>query len=186
MNSADMDDYPNGDLRVSDADRERALSDLTAAFESGRITAEEFDERSTQALSARTGGELTALFTDLRDRAPAKRGGGGLTQTQRLVATRVAAGATGVSAVSLTAVAISNAVASAGSLGPSLAVREAKRALAQQVLNGQGISIKVPLPPPIGFDWAGAIAPAAVAVLLFVLTFIFLRLARIRGASRGL
>jgi hypothetical protein len=60
-----------GDLRVSDADRDRALLDLSDAYQVGRITAEEFDHRSMQALSARTGKELGALLADLpRDATP--------------------------------------------------------------------------------------------------------------------
>jgi hypothetical protein len=54
-----------GDLRVSDADRDRALTELSEHYQSGRLTLEEFDERSGQALQARTARELTALFTDL-------------------------------------------------------------------------------------------------------------------------
>lgn len=57
--------FPPGDLRVSDADRERALSELSEAFRVGRITADEFDQRSGQALRLRTGKELTALLADL-------------------------------------------------------------------------------------------------------------------------
>jgi hypothetical protein len=57
--------FPAGQLRVSDAERDRALSELTEAYEAGRITAEEFDQRSTAALSARTGNELTAPLADL-------------------------------------------------------------------------------------------------------------------------
>ena len=34
--------FPSGDLRVSDADRDRAVSELSEAFQAGRITAEEF------------------------------------------------------------------------------------------------------------------------------------------------
>ena len=65
-------DYPPGDLRVSDADRDRALSELSEAFQAGRITADELDQRSGQVLGARTGGELTAPLADLPwDRAPA-------------------------------------------------------------------------------------------------------------------
>jgi hypothetical protein len=64
MDGADR-GFPPGDLRVSDADRDRALSELGAAFRAGRITAGEFDERSGQALRARTGKELTALLADL-------------------------------------------------------------------------------------------------------------------------
>jgi hypothetical protein len=54
-----------GDLRVSDADRDRAISELSEHFQAGRLTADEFDERSGQALQARTGKELAALFVDL-------------------------------------------------------------------------------------------------------------------------
>jgi hypothetical protein len=57
--------FPSGDLRVSDAERDRALSELSEAYQAGRITSEEFDQRSTQALSARTGKELTAQLADL-------------------------------------------------------------------------------------------------------------------------
>jgi hypothetical protein len=57
--------FPPGDLRVSDADRDRALSELGEAFRVGRITADEFDQRSGQALRARTGKDLTALLVDL-------------------------------------------------------------------------------------------------------------------------
>lgn len=56
---------PPGDLRVSDADRDRALSELGEALRVGRITADEFDQRSGQALRARTGKDLTALLADL-------------------------------------------------------------------------------------------------------------------------
>jgi hypothetical protein len=59
-----------GDLRISDADRDRAVSELGEHFQAGRLTADEFDERSGQALQARTGKELAVLFTDLpRNRA---------------------------------------------------------------------------------------------------------------------
>ncbi len=59
-----------GDLRVSDADRDRAISGLSEHFQAGRLTADEFDERSGQALQARTGQQLAVLFADLpRDRA---------------------------------------------------------------------------------------------------------------------
>jgi hypothetical protein len=57
--------FPQGELRVSDGDRDRALSELSEAYQVGRITADEFDHRSMQALSARTGKELAALLADL-------------------------------------------------------------------------------------------------------------------------
>jgi Domain of unknown function (DUF1707) len=63
-------DYSAGDLRVSDADRDRAISELSEHYQAGRLTADEFDERSGQALQARTAKELAVLFADLpRDRA---------------------------------------------------------------------------------------------------------------------
>jgi len=63
-------DYSAGDLRVSDADRDRAISDLSEHCQAGRLTADEFDERSGQAWQARTGKDLAVLFADLpRDRA---------------------------------------------------------------------------------------------------------------------
>jgi hypothetical protein len=69
--NADARDFPAGELRVSDAERDRALSELSAAYQDGRITADEFDRRSTQALSARTGEELTAPLADLpHNRSP--------------------------------------------------------------------------------------------------------------------
>jgi Domain of unknown function (DUF1707) len=57
--------YPPGDLRVSDADRDRAVAELSEHFEAGRITADELDERTGRALRARTGKELTDLLADL-------------------------------------------------------------------------------------------------------------------------
>ena len=58
-------DFPAGELRVSDADRDRALAELSEHFQTGRLTQDEFDERSGRALLAKTGDELRELFTDL-------------------------------------------------------------------------------------------------------------------------
>src|SRR6202050_5862624 len=52
-------------MRASDADRDAALADLSEHFQAGRLTAEELDERTGQALTARTWGELTELLADL-------------------------------------------------------------------------------------------------------------------------
>jgi hypothetical protein len=60
-----MNTTASGDLRVSDADRDAALAELSEHFQAGRITSEEFDERSGRALRARTERELADLFTDL-------------------------------------------------------------------------------------------------------------------------
>ena len=70
--------FPSGGIRVSDADRDQAIAELSEHFQAGRLTQEEFEERSGRALRARTGDDLAALFTDLpgRDTAPAPAGGG--------------------------------------------------------------------------------------------------------------
>jgi hypothetical protein len=63
-------DTPTGDLkrgaiRVSDAERDQAVAELSEHYQAGRLTLEEFDDRSSQALRARTGSDLDGLFTDL-------------------------------------------------------------------------------------------------------------------------
>ena len=58
-------DFPPGDIRVSDADRDAAIAELSEHFQAGRLTHEEFDERADLALRARTGNDLNELFTDL-------------------------------------------------------------------------------------------------------------------------
>jgi hypothetical protein len=55
------------DLRASDADRDRVLAVLSAAVSDGRITEDEFSERTSVACSAKTLGELAALTADLSD-----------------------------------------------------------------------------------------------------------------------
>jgi hypothetical protein len=52
-------------MRASDADRDAVVSDLGEHFQAGRLTAAELDERTGQALTARTYGELTGLQADL-------------------------------------------------------------------------------------------------------------------------
>ena len=60
-----------GGLRVSDAERDTAVSELSTHFQVGRLTMDEFDERSDQALRAKTRSDLAVLFTDLPSAAPA-------------------------------------------------------------------------------------------------------------------
>jgi DUF1707 SHOCT-like domain len=150
--------YPPGDMRVSDADRDRALRELSEAFQAGRITADELDERSGQALGARTGRELSAVLADLPvDRAPVARTTAA-DPARRFLATRTAYAAA-VAAICCATV----ATASALSHGPSLQQRE----LAQDALARHGVFVT--LPPAAGFNWAGTIAPAVIAVLLVAL-----------------
>jgi uncharacterized protein DUF1707 len=73
MNTAAKDSQPSG-LRVSDADRDRALAELSEHFQAGRLTADEHEERMSLALKARTAGDLAELFTDLPRKPSAMAG----------------------------------------------------------------------------------------------------------------
>jgi len=54
-----------GHLRASDADRERVIDTLKAAFVQGRLTIDELAMRTGLALASRTYGELTAITADI-------------------------------------------------------------------------------------------------------------------------
>ena len=150
--------FPPGNLRVSDADRDRALAELSDAFRLGRITAGEFDQRSGQALRSRTGSELTSLLADLPPaRPPATRtdaGSGRPTPGVRGVMT--------ASAVAATLLAFS---AIAHGLRPGLTLQQ--REQLQAIAASHGLSI--PLPPNPGFAWPGTVIPAVIAILLVAL-----------------
>ena len=73
MSTAAQDSQPSG-LRVSDADRDRALAELSEHFQDGRLTADEHEERMSLALKARTAGDLAELFTDLPRKSSAMAG----------------------------------------------------------------------------------------------------------------
>jgi hypothetical protein len=60
-------------MKASDADRDAVVSDLSEHFQAGRLTAGEFDERTGQALAARTWGALEELLADLPATRPAPR-----------------------------------------------------------------------------------------------------------------
>jgi hypothetical protein len=53
------------ELRIGDAEREAAVAALGEHYAQGRITKEEYDERSEAAMSARTRADLRPLFADL-------------------------------------------------------------------------------------------------------------------------
>ena len=171
MNTATR-DYPAGDLRVSDADRDRALCELSEAFQAGRITAGEFDQRSEQALGALTGNELTVLLADLPHDRP-RADTTALRCARRKLASRIVIGASAAAATSLAALAVANAFSHA-------APQHYNRALAREILNRLGLKVvPLPAPPPApGFDWAGTITPAAIAVLLVAVIIVVLRVAR--------
>lgn len=52
-------------IRVSAADRERAMTELAHHFSTGRLSPAEFDARSIQVLHAESQDQLADLFTDL-------------------------------------------------------------------------------------------------------------------------
>jgi hypothetical protein len=174
-------DYPPDDQRVSDTDRDHAVSELSEAFQVGRITADEFDQRSSRALSARTGKELTDLFTDLQKE---KGTAAGRLARSRRAGALIALGTSGAAAISLAFLTLVNALTASANPGLTVAEREARRAIAEQVLKREGISIPVPLPPSgaYGIDWASIVTPAVITVVLIGLTIILWRAARIRRA----
>jgi hypothetical protein len=61
-------------LRAGNADRERVVGQLNAAFAEGRLDVRELDERVAAAYAAKTMGELAPLTADLPvGRSPARR-----------------------------------------------------------------------------------------------------------------
>ncbi len=54
-----------GRLRASQADRERVIDTLKAAYVYGLVTKDEFDERASQTLAARTYAELGVITADI-------------------------------------------------------------------------------------------------------------------------
>jgi hypothetical protein len=63
-------------LRASDADREVIHGVLAEAFADGRLEREEYDERSTSVLAARTLGDLPPLVADPVPALPARTSSG--------------------------------------------------------------------------------------------------------------
>jgi hypothetical protein len=59
----------DGGIRASDADREHVVEILREAYSAGRLTLEEFDERTTVAFAAKTWGGLRDLTRDLPQQA---------------------------------------------------------------------------------------------------------------------
>jgi len=53
------------EMRVGDAERDAAATELREHFASGRLTQDELNERLDQTFAAKTRGDLNGLFTDL-------------------------------------------------------------------------------------------------------------------------
>jgi hypothetical protein len=60
-----------GRLRAGDADRERVIGTLKAAYVYGLVTKDEFDARVSQTLAARTRGALAVITADIPAELPA-------------------------------------------------------------------------------------------------------------------
>jgi hypothetical protein len=115
-------------MRVSRADRERAVDVLKAAFVHERLTEDEFSDRVGRALVARTYADLDALTADIPARldlapsrgsvaAPVRRPGSPARNRSAVRAVKI--GASGVAAVT---VAMSVAVAVLGNPGAAVVV----------------------------------------------------------------
>ncbi|KQM82209.1 DUF1707 domain-containing protein [Agromyces sp. Leaf222] len=65
------------DLRLSDAERERAVARLADAHAAGRLSAVEYGERAASARSAVTRSDLVPLFADLPAETPPAPGSPG-------------------------------------------------------------------------------------------------------------
>jgi hypothetical protein len=62
-------------VRIGDAERDEAVSMLSEHFVAGRLTHDEFEERSNKATVARYADDLAPLFDDLPDPAAASMRG---------------------------------------------------------------------------------------------------------------
>ncbi|WP_410639423.1 DUF1707 domain-containing protein [Amycolatopsis sp. lyj-346] len=60
-----MTEVPSPQLRISDQNRESALSALAEHMTAGRIDIDEYGERSARITAAKTRGELAEIFADL-------------------------------------------------------------------------------------------------------------------------
>jgi uncharacterized protein DUF4190/uncharacterized protein DUF1707 len=57
-------------MRAATADRDRVIDLLTAAYGEGRLTKDEFDERSERALAGKTYADLSSVVADLPGGSP--------------------------------------------------------------------------------------------------------------------
>jgi hypothetical protein len=83
----------------------------------------------------------------------------------RVLATRVAIGASAATAVSLGFLALANALSSGTAATP------AKDVAVKEIMAGQGINVSVHVPAQAasGFDWAATLTPAIIAIVLIAL-----------------
>lgn len=65
-----MSEIPPRDIRIGDDERSQALQVLGEHMTAGRIDVDEYGERSAKITTAKTRGDLLALFSDLPDPRP--------------------------------------------------------------------------------------------------------------------
>lgn len=65
-----MEDPPSLHIRISDAERDRAMAALGEHLATGRLELDEYDARCTRTVGARTRADLEALFADLPEPHP--------------------------------------------------------------------------------------------------------------------
>ncbi len=65
-----MGDHPHSNIRISDAERDLAMAALGKHLATGRLELDEYEERSTRVIAARTRADLESLFTDLPEPHP--------------------------------------------------------------------------------------------------------------------
>jgi hypothetical protein len=179
--------YPPGNFRVSDADRDQALSELLAAFRAGRITTDELEQRSAQTMRSRTGEELIALLADLPvERAALATRATAMDSARRATATDPARHATGTDLARRAMVARVSGVAAVSALCCTTAAATAALGSGPTLSQQESMAVSHGLPPRLvfpgswpAFNWAGTLTPAAIAVLLVMLVvFLQVRLAR--------
>jgi hypothetical protein len=73
------------DLRASDEDRQRIVAALQRHTAAGRLTLDEFANRTDQALAAATQADLAGVVSDLPIDVPEPVGGSGSTQRWALL-----------------------------------------------------------------------------------------------------
>jgi len=78
--STESDDRDPRSLRISDQERDRTVDRLKEALSEGMIDIEELGERTSQALLARTRGELETLISDLPTASRPALGGGDIVE----------------------------------------------------------------------------------------------------------
>ncbi|WP_199439496.1 DUF1707 SHOCT-like domain-containing protein [Umezawaea beigongshangensis] len=65
-----MNEHPSPDLRIGDTERHEAIEALGEHVGAGRLTVDEYGERSAMVTTAKTRRDLIALFVDLPDPRP--------------------------------------------------------------------------------------------------------------------